>query len=379
MLSRFSPIARRCAARQARHANGIPFETTVVGSMPKPIWLYRDLQPNHPDFERLSATKGYQHGARVWAYAEGSPDLRAAWEDATRVAVHDQEMAGIDIVADGEQRRVNYLDYVMAGMGGFDCVQKKEKTMRAGRFTGLAPRICEPITHREPIVLDDLKFLKSVTKRRVKMTLPGPLTIVDSSYNDGVYSCEREVAFAWAEAINKEALILQAEGCHAIQFDEPVYSRYPEKVAEGWPIEALNRAAEGLNNVETAVHVCYGYPQKGLGRPIKDAYPDIISQLDKCIVDALSLEFCGAELDPRSLADCPSKKVLFGCIFNGEGEVESVEYVRDLLLEAAKYLPAEQILAAPDCGLVTIPQELARAKLRNMVLGAHAAREALSK
>jgi len=218
-----------------------------------------------------------------------------------------------------------------------------------------------------------------VTNRRVKMTLPGPLTIVDSSYDDGVYGSETEVAFAWAEAINKEAHLLQSEGCHTIQFDEPVYSRYPEKVAEGWPIEALNRAAQGLTDVETVVHVCYGYPQKGVGRPVKDAYPTIISQLDSADVDCLSLEFCGANLDPKSLADCPSKKVLFGCVFNGEGEVESVDCIRDRLLEAAKYLPAEQILAAPDCGLVTIPQELARAKLRNMVLGAKAARAALGK
>lgn len=164
-------------------------------------------------------------------------------------------------------------------------------------------------------------------------------------------------------------------GLSVIQFDEPVFSRYPEKVAD-WGIEALDRCLEGLN-AQTAVHVCYSYPIAGLERPIRASYPAILAELEKSNVDQLALEFEAPGLDPALLANCPSKTVLFGCIDNGNEVVESPEHIADRLLNAARHHPPEMIQAAPDCGLVTLNGPVARAKLAAMVEGARMARERL--
>ena len=164
-------------------------------------------------------------------------------------------------------------------------------------------------------------------------------------------------------------------GLSVIQFDEPVFSRYPEKVAD-WGIEALDRCLEGLN-AQTAVHVCYSYPIAGLERPIKASYPAILAELEKSNVDQLALEFEAPGFDPALLANCPSKTVLFGCIDNGNEVVESPEHIADRLLNAARHHPPEMIQAAPDCGLVPLNGPVARAKLAAMVEGARMARERL--
>ncbi len=161
-----------------------------------------------------------------------------------------------------------------------------------------------------------------------------------------------------------------------IQFDEPVFSRYPEKVAD-WGIGALDRCTEGLK-CTTAMHICYGYPQPGLQRPVKDSYPEIIGLLDSAKVDQLALEFEGSQLDVAVLKQCPSKTVLFGCVFNSDDTMETAEHVADRLMAAAEVLSPEQIQAAPDCGLVMMTHEKARQKLNVMVEGAKLARERVS-
>jgi len=217
----------------------------------------------------------------------------------------------------------------------------------------------------------DLEFLLTQTISPVKVTLPGPMTVVDSTF-DAYYGDERAFGMAVADAINKEARALDALGPAVIQFDEPVFSRYPEKVAE-WGIEALDRCAEGLN-AETAVHVCYGYPT-GDARPIKPSYPEILVLLEGSQIDQLALEFQAPQLDPALLELCPSKTILFGCVDNGDPKVEDAEQIARRLLAAAEHHDTEKIQAAPDCGLTPLSQSIARAKLSALSRGAQIARD----
>lgn len=339
------------------------FTTTVVGSMPKRPWLFRQGRA-------LDGKLDHFGKAGEWTLA--GEELALAQDDATRVAIRVQERAGIEIVSDGEQRRKNYVTHLTASMGGFDYTTLAEKVMRGGRRRVLAGRCTGEIRHQGPIVVADLAFLRAETDRPVKVTLPGPMTVVDSTV-DAFYRDERAMGFAWAAAINKEARLLDALGPAVIQFDEPVFSRYPDRVA-AWGIEALDRCVDGLT-AKTAVHVCYGYPQPGLDRPIVDSYPRIIAELEKSQVDQLALEFEGSKLDPAVLAACPSKTVLFGCVFNSDAVMETPEHVAERLLAAGRALSPEQVQAAPDCGLVMMTDAKASRKLAVMAEGAALARQ----
>lgn len=341
--------------------------TTVVGSMPKRQWLYK-----------LSSAKngsGYRYG-KEGAWTLDGEALARAKDDAARVAIRVQERAGIDIVSDGEQRREHYLTHLTQNMAGFDYSELVEKPIRGGRSRAMVGQCVGDIRHLGPITVDDLAFLKAEADRPVKVTLPGPMTVVDSTYNTH-YDDETDMAFAWADAINQEARLLDALGPAMIQFDEPCFSRYPDKV-EAWGIEALNRCIEGLK-ADTVVHVCYGYPRADSPkRPIIDSYPTIIAALEKSKIDVLALEFEGANLDPVLLKACPSKKVMFGCVFNSDTVMETPQHVASRLLKAAEVLPPEQILAAPDCGLAPMSFDTAAEKLDIMVKGAALAREQVS-
>lgn len=343
-----------------------PFLTTVVGSMPKPVWLMEQIPLNE---------KGKQlHGKGAdWNFTGDL--LVTAMDDATRVTLHDQENAGIDIVSDGEQRRRSYLTYITSRLGGFDYEVLTKKWTRNRRRLAEVGRCIGPVRRTEPLLVDDLEFLLAETDRPVKITMPGPMTVVDSTADEH-YGDEAAMAMDVADALNAEARALDAMGAAVIQFDEPVFSRYPKKVKE-WGVVALDRCLEGVTNAKTAAHICYSYPMPGVPRPIVDSYPVILEALEGSKIDQLALEFEASRLDPELLRLCPSKTVMFGCIDNGTNEVETPEYVAGKLLAAAKHLPAEQILAAPDCGLVPLPLEVARAKLRAMVSGARLAREQL--
>lgn len=339
------------------------FLTTGVGSLPKPIWMQAQ--------SAMNAGEKDHHGKGADWHLTGEA-LRAAQDDAVRLAIYDQERIGLDIVSDGEQRRRSYLTYVTMRLGGFDYETLGEKWIRNGRRLANVGRCIGPVRRPGSILLDDLKFAQSVASQPLKITLPGPMTVVDSTLDEH-YGNERELALAVAGVMNEEARELDALGPAVIQFDEPVFSRYPEKVAD-WGVEALDRACEGLK-AQTCAHICYSYPMPGVPRPIDDTYPDILAELDASAVDQLALEFEASQLDPAVLRRCPSKTVLFGCIDNGTNEVESARQVADKLLAAAEHLPPEQIQAAPDCGLVPLPADIARAKLQSMVEGAKLARQ----
>ena len=341
------------------------FTTTVVGSLPKPAWLYQQ-QP-------LAGPGTDHHGSGADWNFEGEL-LALAQDDATRLAIRDQETAGIDIISDGEQRRKSYLTYVSNRLTGFDYETLAEKWIRDGRRLAQVGRCVGPVGWPGPLTVEDLRFLKSESDRPVKITLPGPMTVVDSTF-DAYYGNERDYAMAVAAAINQEALELDKLGPAVIQVDEPVFSRYPEKVAD-WGIEALDRCLADVK-ATTAVHVCYSYAMPGVPRPIKPSYPVILAELERSVVNQLALEFEAPQLDPALLKLCPSKTVLFGCVDNGNDSVESPDHIAERLLQAARHHDPSMLLAAPDCGLVPLTPGLARAKLHALAAGARLARERL--
>jgi len=339
-----------------------PFLCTVVGSLPKPDWLL-PWAPRGPGDEKIGS------GRADWRFH--GEDLKAAQDDATRLAIHDQERAGIDIISDGEQRRVSYITYVTEALDGFDFGTLGEKLIRKGRRLARVGRCVGAVKRKGPILVDDLAYALRHATRPLKVTLPGPMTVVDTTL-DAYYHDDRAFAFDVAAALNEEARALDALGPAVIQFDEPTFSRDPERTAE-WGIEALNRCVQGLK-AKTATHVCYGYPIAGVERPVRDTYPVILELLEGSDVQQLALEFEAPLLDPKTLRRCPSKTVLFGCIDNGSNEVETPEHVAGRLLAAAEHLPSEQLQAAPDCGLLPLHPTIARAKLQAMAEGARLAR-----
>ena len=345
-----------------------PFLTTVVGSLPKPPWLQEKLPLN------AEGKQVHGHGA-AWLF-DGAL-LESAQDDAVRVAVHDQTLAGIDIVSDGEQRRTSYVTYVTSRLHGFDYKTLAKKWTRNKRRLAEVGRCVGEVRRDQPILLDDLRFLMACSAQPVKITLPGPMTVVDSTA-DEYYGDERALAMAVASALNAEARALDELGPAVIQFDEPVFSRYPDKV-EDWGIDALDACLDGLR-AATCAHVCYSYPMPGVARPIVDSYEQILSALEASSVKQLALEFEASAVHPRVLKRCPSKTVLFGCIDNGAlsfDAVETPQHVADRLLRAAEFHPPEQLQAAPDCGLLPLDIEVARRKLVAMVRGAELARDRL--
>ena len=340
------------------------FLTTVVGSLPKPAWLLEQISMN--------ADGGKQVHGRGADWMLKGDALKAAQDDATRLAVRDQERAGIDIVSDGEQRRKSWLTYVTMQFDGYDYENLVNKVTRAGRRTAEVGQCVGEVRRTLPVLENDLRFTQSITHLPVKITLPGPLSVVDSTH-DAYFGEERTYGLAVAAALNVEAKALDSLGPALIQFDEPAFSRYPEKVKE-WGIEAIERAIDGVQS-KTGIHICYSYPMLGVPRPIVDSYPVILRELEGSSIDQLALEFEMSGLDPELLKLCPSKTVMFGCISNGSEAIETPEQVANKLLMAARYLPPNQILAAPDCGLVPVSQAASRGKLSAMVEGAQLARE----
>ena len=344
----------------------IPFETTVIGSLPKPRWLY--------DSSAFSTNPKQIHG-KGGAWACSGEKLREAQDDATRLAIGVQESVALDEISDGEQRRESYLSYVVRKLEGFDYETFGEKWVRGGRRLAQVGRCTGPVSWPGPMLVEDLRFTLTHSRRPVKVTLPGPMTVCDSIL-DEFYGDEKAMAFGVAEALNKEARALTEAGATTIQFDEPVFSRYPDKVLD-WGIDALDRSGHGID-AQTAVHVCYSYPLPGVPRPIVPSYPAILPALDRSAIDQIALEFQAPMLSPELLSLCPSKTILFGCVSNATEEVEEPESIATRLLDAAKHHPAKKLKAAPDCGLVPLQGAIAKKKLRAMVEGARVARESLA-
>jgi 5-methyltetrahydropteroyltriglutamate--homocysteine methyltransferase len=331
-----------------------PLTTTVCGSLPKPAWL---AQPQ-----------------TLWApWLLDGDALAEGKRDAVRLVLRDQERAGIDIVSDGEQTRRHFVTTLIENLDGVDFQNRKTVRIR-NRYDADVPVVVGPVARRRPVFVDDAAFLKGATDRRVKFTLPGPMTMVDTLY-DAHYRSREKLAWAFAEILNEEARAIAAAGVDVIQFDEPAFNVYFDEVRD-WGVAALERAAQGLP-CKTAVHICYGYGikaniewKKTLGTEWRQ-YEETFPRLARSAIDQVSLECANSRVPVELLALLAGKDVLVGAIDVATDRVETPEDVAATLRAALAYVPAERLYPCTNCGMVPLARDVARAKL--IALGAGAA------
>ena len=339
-------------------------QTTIVGSLPKPSWL---ADPGAP--------------LRAPWRLDGE-DLRLAQDDAVRLALLEQEEAGIDIVCDAEQRRRHYIWGFLEGLTGFDFENLGQKRARGGRYTESTAvvRIVGEVTRPAPVFLDAVRFARAHTDRPLKVTLPGPMTIVDSSLDEHYGTDEKTLAMRFAEILNAEARVLQDAGADVIQFDEPCFNIYLDKVQD-WGIETLERCLEGITATK-GVHICYGY---GTGAVLtwKNAnqewghYGVSLPLLAKSSIDQVSVECAASGVDVSLLAALRGKDVLIGVIDVGKEEVETPETVAGRIRAALPYVSPERLFPCTDCGMVPRSRASANGKMRSLAAGAAIVRREL--
>lgn len=330
----------------------IALATTGIGSLPRPAWL--------GERTRGSITFSLQGAA-----------LAEAMDDATILALREQEEIGLDILTDGEQRRGNFINHAIRTWAGIDLFDLRRKGMHRNRPSDLMlPTVKGPILHRSAGLAAELRFAKAHTDRPMKMALPGPMTMVDSTF-DAHYADEAALAMDFAAALNAELRELQAAGCDMIQIDEPAMTRYHDKV-RAYGLRALDRALDGIT-VPTVVHLCYGYPDTGRGRQQYEyRYEVLLPMLMETRIGGFTVEFGRSDFDPAILKLCGDRLVMFGCIDPGDTPVPSRASVEKRIAEALDYVDPARMLLSPDCGLMMAGRAGARAKLTVM---AEAARD----
>jgi 5-methyltetrahydropteroyltriglutamate--homocysteine methyltransferase len=328
--------------------------TTVVGSYPQPGWLI--------DRERLGERLPPRVRAReLWRVPE--PFLEEAQDDATRLAVQDMERAGVDVITDGEMRRESYSNRFATALDGVDLDEPGVALDRTGHETPV-PKVVGAIRRTRPVEVRDVEFLRSITDRWIKITVPGPFTMTHQAQND-YYGDERSLALAYAEAVNGELRDLKAAGADVVQIDEPYLQARPEPARE-YAVEAINRALDGIGG-ETVLHTCFGYAHIVKNRPT--GYP-FLSELNDCLATHLSLEAAQPDLDAEVLRDVPDKKIILGVLDLALSDVETPELVAARIRNALTVVGPERLVVAPDCGMKYLPRERAFRKLQSMVAGA---------
>ncbi|MFO1322821.1 MAG: methionine synthase [Burkholderiales bacterium] len=337
-------------------------QTTIAGSLPKPAWL---AEPR-----------------ALWApwKLEGEA-LVEGKRDAVRLALFDQERAGIDIVTDGEQTRRHFVTTFIEGLDGVDFANRKTVRIR-NRYDADVPMVVGPVARRHPIYVDDARFVRGETARKVKYTLPGPMTMVDTLY-DGHYRSREKLARVFAEILNEEARAIAAAGVDVIQFDEPAFNVYFDEVRD-WGVAALERAAQGLS-CTTAVHICYGYGikanndwKKTLGSQWRQ-YEQTFPLLAKSRIDQVSLECANSHVPIDLIALLAGKDVLVGAIDVASDRVETPEDVAATIRAALKFVPAERLYPCTNCGMVPLARDVARGKLDALAAGAAVVRRELGR
>jgi 5-methyltetrahydropteroyltriglutamate--homocysteine methyltransferase len=332
--------------------------TSVVGSYPQPDWLI--------DRERLGQRLPPRVRAReLWRV----PDelLEEAQDDATRLAVQDMERAGVDVVTDGEMRRESYSNRFATALDGVDLDNPGVALDRTGHENPV-PRVVGPIRRTRPVEVRDVEFLRSITSRRIKITVPGPFTMTQQAQNDH-YSDERSVAFAYAEAVNEELRDLKSAGADVVQIDEPYLQARPEPARE-YAVEAINRALTGIDG-DKVIHTCFGYAHIVKNR--LTGYP-FLRELGDCSATHISLEAAQPNLDPEVLRDLSDKTIVLGVLDLGSDEVDAAEVVAARIRRALTVVSPERVVVAPDCGMKYLPRERAFQKLEAMVAGARIVR-----
>jgi 5-methyltetrahydropteroyltriglutamate--homocysteine methyltransferase len=327
------------------------FPTTLVGSYPQPEWLI--------DRKKLSGRFPPRVRAReLWRVAE--PYLREAQDDATVLAIQDQEAAGLDIVTDGEIRRESYSNRFATALEGVDIDNPGSALDRSGHPNPV-PRIVGKIRRKHPVEVEDLLFLKKSTSRKTKITVPGPFTMSQQAQND-FYKTDEEAAMDYAAAVNEEIRDLFAAGADIVQVDEPYMQARPEK-ARQFGLKALNKALHGITGT-TAVHICFGYAAIIHQRPSGYSF---LPELAGCSCRQISIETAQSNLDTSILEKLPGKKIMVGCIDLSDMAVETPQKVKQRIDKALKFVPAENVILAPDCGMKYLPREVAFGKMRAMV------------
>jgi 5-methyltetrahydropteroyltriglutamate--homocysteine methyltransferase len=328
--------------------------TAVVGSYPQPDWLI--------DRERLHDRLPPRVRAReLWRVPEEL--LEQAQDDATRLAVADMERAGVDVITDGEMRRESYSNRFATALDGLDLDNPGVALDRTGH-ENVVPRVVGPVRRREPVEVRDVEFLRTLTDRTIKITVPGPFTMTQQAQNDH-YADDRSLALAYAEAVNEELRDLKAAGADVVQIDEP-YLQARLEAAREYALEAIDRALAGIEG-ETVLHTCFGYAYVVKDKP--SGYP-FLAELNECAAVTISLEAAQPAVDPAVLGELPSKRVMWGVLDLASEDVETPDLVADRLRRALEFVPPERLIAAPDCGMKYLPRERAYAKLQAMAEGA---------
>ena len=328
--------------------------TTVVGSYPQPEWLIDRARLGDRLPPRVRAKE-------LWRVPE--PFLEEAQDDATRLAVQDLERAGVDVITDGEMRRESYSNRFATALEGVDLDNPGVALDRTGHENPV-PRVVGAIRRSRPVEVRDVEFLRSITDRRIKITVPGPFTMTHQAQNDH-YPDERSLALAYAETVNEELRDLKAAGADVVQIDEPYLQARPEPARE-YAVEAIDRALEGIEG-ETVLHTCFGYAHIVKDRPT--GYP-FLRELNECSATHLSLEAAQPDLDPDVLREVPDKTIVLGVLDLGASEAETPELVAERIRKALAVVGPERLVVAPDCGMKYLPRELAFQKLQAMVEGA---------
>lgn len=337
------------------------FPTTIAGSLPKPEWL---AEPN-----------------MLWApwKAQGEQLLRAK-RDATLLALKIQEDAGIDIVTEGEQARQHFVHGFLEKIEGIDFAHKVEMGIRKDRYKAMVPQVVAPLRLKGRVHADEARVACAHTRKKLKFTLPGPMTIIDT-IADRYYGDRVKMAFAFAELLNEEAKALQADGVDLVQFDEPAFNVYMDEVND-WGIKALERAAQGLT-CATAVHICYGYGIKAntdwketLGAQWRQ-YEQIFPAIDASPIQHVAIECRNSKVPLDLLALLKTKIVQAGVIDVASDTVETAEDVVKVIDAVSKFVPKSNIIATTNCGMAPMRREIAEAKLMALGAGAALAREKL--
>lgn len=335
------------------------FPTTIVGSFPQPDWLI--------DREKLAGRFPPRVRAReLWRIPPQY--LNEAQEDATLMAIRAQEKAGLDIVSDGEIRRESYSNRFATALDGVDLDNPGTALDRSGHPNPV-PRIVGKIRRRHAVEVEDLNFLRAHTDRKIKITVPGPFTMLQQAQND-FYASEQDAAMDYADAVNAEIRDLFAAGADVVQIDEPYMQARPEK-ARQYGLAALNRALQGVQGT-TAVHICFGYAAIIHARPSGYSF---LPELAQCSCRQVSIETAQSQLDCSVLQALGDKQVMVGCIDLSDPQVETAQTVVQRIERALPYIKPEQVILSPDCGMKYLPRETAVGKLRAMVEAARILRD----
>jgi 5-methyltetrahydropteroyltriglutamate--homocysteine methyltransferase len=334
-------------------------ETTIAGSLPKPAWL---AETN-----------------KLWpAWRASGDELAQAKRDATLLWLKEQEDAGIDIVSDGEQSRQHFVHGFLEQVEGIDFEHKVKMGIRDNRYDAMVPQVVGPLRLKGRVHQAEALVMRSHSKGKIKMTMPGPMTIVDT-IADRHYGDKVKLAMAFAELLNQEARALQKDGVDVIQFDEPAFNVYMSDVTR-WGIDALHRAAQGLK-CTTCVHICYGYGiqanidwKKTLGESWRQ-YEQIFPALAKSRIDQVSLECIHSKVPIELLKLLKGKDVLVGVIDVASDRVETPAEVSAVIQRALKFVPASHFFPCTNCGMAPMTREIAVAKLKALGAGAALARK----